>query len=505
MIRAIAQIDEIIKIIKKSKDANSAKATLMSEKYAYSAEQSESIINLTLRRLTSMEESKLKTEHEELSQQIAILTSLMNDDSEVYKVMKHETIVLKTQHGVPRRTVLLDEQAELNDKDLLANDRSVIIVTGSGYIKRLPIAEFEAQSSGGKGKAGARLSGGEDSVAQCFTCNDHDTLIFITDNGIAYSKKAFQIPLGARTAKGIPLPQVLPIGQKEQITSIIPVDSFELPDEHLVLLTKQGYVKKTPLNAFQSISARGLTIISLGDGDSLKWARRCNPEEEVLIATKDGFASRFTAAELSSTGRTSRGVRSLNLRDGDSMADMDILRPGAKKLSGAVDASAQQEVASYVLAVTEKGYGKRILIDEFKTQKRGGKGVTIIKFKTKAGGGNKALQESGLQGDGDALSCMRICSPGDEVVISTSKGTVMRQRIDDISIQSRSATGVLLQSIAKDDAIVTVDIVPPSTDSAQSSSSSVSSTDDDDDGNDLTPATVVYQNNLVSSGNLVLL
>jgi DNA gyrase subunit A len=186
------------------------------------------------------------------------------------------------------------------------------------------------------------------------------------------------------------------------------------------------------------------------------------------------------------------------------MADMDILRPGAKKLSGAVDASAQQEVASYVLAVTEKGYGKRILIDEFKTQKRGGKGVTIIKFKTKAGGGNKALRESGLQGDGDALSCMRICSPGDEVVISTSKGTVMRQRIDDISIQSRSATGVLLQSIAKDDAIVTVDIVPPSTDSAQSSSSSVSSTDDDD-GNDLTPASVVYQNNLVSSGNLVLL
>jgi len=460
-----------------------------------------------------MEESKLRIEHEELSQQIAILNSLMNDDSEVYKVMKHETTVLKTQHGIPRRTVLLDEQAELNDKDLLANDRSVIIVTGSGYIKRLPIIEFEAQSRGGKGKAGARLSGGEDSVAQCFTCNDHDTLIFITDNGIAYSKKAFQIPLGARTAKGIPLPQVLPIGQKEQITSIIPVDSFDLPDEHLVLLTKQGYVKKTPLNAFQSISARGLTIISLGEGDSLKWARRCNPEEEVLIATKDGFASRFTAADLSSTGRTSRGVRSLNLRDGDSMADMDILRPGAKKsLEGTTvdpNSSHQEvEVASYVLAVTEKGYGKRILIDEFKTQKRGGKGVTIIKFKTKAGGGNKVLRESGLQVDGDALSCMRICSPGDEVVISTSKGTVMRQRIDDISIQSRSATGVLLQSIAKDDVIVTVDIVRPSTDStllSSSSSSVIDNVDDDYDRNVELTSIVPTTDNFVASDDLVLL
>lgn len=382
----------------------------------------------------------------------------MNNEDEVYKLMKQETKDLKDQHGIPRRTALVNEQAELNDEDLLANDRSVIIITDSGYIKRMPILEFESQSRGGKGKAGARLSGGEDSVVHFFSCNDHDTLIFTTDKGIAYSKRAYQIPVGARTAKGTPLPQVLPIGQAELVTSVIPVDSFDIRDEHLVLLTNLGFVKKTPLKAFESISARGLTIISLGNGDKLKWTRRCNPEEEVLIATKDGYASRFTAADLTLTGRKSRGVRALNLRTGDSMADMDILRPG-KHINTTVDTP--QQIESYVLAVTEKGYGKRISIDEFRTQKRGGKGVILIKFKTKAGGGGKALRESGLIGDADSLSCIRICAPGDEVVISTSKGTVMRQKIDDISIQSRIATGVLLQNIAKDDSIITVDVVPP--------------------------------------------
>eukprot|EP01038_Epipyxis_sp_PR26KG_P009141 gene9141-12327_t len=426
MLKALKSVDAIIKIMKKSTDASSAKEALMSKPYLFTSEQAESILSLTLRRLTAMEESKLSNEHEELVQQIASLKVAMEDD-------KKETLALKDKHGVPRKSIIFGEEAELSTQDLLANDRSVIIMTHSGYIKRLPIEEFEAQSRGGKGKAGARLSDGQDSVSQFFTCNDHDSVLFISERGIAYSVKAFQIPLGSRIAKGVPIPQVLPIGQKEKITSVIPVDNFG-EEEYLVLLTSNGYIKKTPLKAFETVRANGLTIISLGDNDSLRWARRCDPLEEVIIATKDGFASRFTTEDISATGRTSRGVRSLKLRDGDSMADMDILRSSAK---GPNDPALN---ASYILVITERGYGKRIPIDEFRTIKRGGKGVFIIKFKSKVGGG-KSSRESGQSG-GDSLSCLRICSPGDEVVLSTSKGAVIRQ-------------------IAPDDSIVMVDIVPP--------------------------------------------
>jgi len=487
MIRALSKIDAIIKIMKTSEDTNQARDLLMADKFGFSSEQAEAIMSLTLRRLTAMEETKLKAEHEDLSSQIKSLRLLMDEDNEVYKLLKKETRALKAKHAVPRRTKIVDDAAELSEVDLLANEGSVIIITRSGYIKRMPILEFEAQSRGGKGKAGARLSTAEDSVAHFFSCNDHDTLIFTTNRGIAYSIRAYQVPLGARTAKGVPLPQVLPISQEERVTTVLPVDSFKDEEEHLVLLTKRGFVKKTPLKAFETISQRGLVIISLEEGDSLSWARRCLPHEEILIATRNGFASRFTAADLRSSGRKSRGVRALNLRAGDSMADMDIMRAavvsaGDKSKSstssststtdqGKGKSGGTENGASYVLAVTEQGYGKRISIDEFRTQKRGGKGVIIIKFKSKSKSNSKKqqekeeeIQEEEEDDCGDALSCMRVCAPGDEVVISTSRGTVIRQKVDDISLQSRAATGVLLQSLSPVDSVVTVDLVPPALD-----------------------------------------
>jgi len=438
MLKALSMIDQIIHIMKTSSDTAGAKDSLMGENFGFSSEQAESIMGLTLRRLTAMEETKLSDEHEDLSKQIEVLSKLMSEDQEVNKLIKKETRELRNRHATPRKSVIVVDQGELSEMDLLPNERSVISITDSGYIKRMPILEFEAQSRGGKGKAGSRMSNTKDSVAHFFTCNDHDTIIFCTDRGIAYSKRAYQIPLSSRTAKGVPLPQVLPISQAEHVTSVIDVDSFDDTDEHLVLLTRNGYCKKTPLKAFQSMSQRGLVIISLEEGDSLKWARRCLPQDEVLIATKNGFASRFASGDLISSGRKSRGVRALNLRKGDSMADMDIITPTTSGL--AAD-------EAFVLVITERGYGKRISIDEFRTQKRGGKGVIIIKYKSKEAA--------------DALSCLRICVPGDEVVLSTSRGSVMRQRTDDISLQGRTATGVLIQSLAADDSIVTVDLVPP--------------------------------------------
>lgn len=324
LISALERIDDVIDLLRTSKDTAQARAGLMSSKYNLTEVQAEAILGLRLGRLTSMEVKKLKEEHKDLTQQIKQLKAIMEDDAQVRDIIISETLEIKAKHAVPRRSIIWTDEGPLSDEDLLANDRSVIILTASGYVKRLPIEEFEAQSRGGKGKAGTKLATEDDKVQQFFSCNDHDGIMFITDKGISYSVKAHQIPIASRIAKGSPLPQVLPIGADEKVTTVIPVSEFK-EDEYLVLLTVHGYVKKTPLKAFKSITARGLIIISLEEGDSLRWARICKSDEDILIATKDGFATRFSSMDLQSTSRTARGVRALNLREGDRMCDMDIL------------------------------------------------------------------------------------------------------------------------------------------------------------------------------------
>ena len=358
---ALSNIDEIIAIIKESKDTPTLKQRLMDD-YNLSEVQIEAVIALRIGRLTSMEARSLEEEHEVLQDEIKKKMFVMENDEAVNQIMLEETLAIKRKHGRPRRSEIIDGNFALSDEDLLPNDKSFIIVTRAGYIKRLPSEEFEAQSRGGKGKAGTKMSTQEDAVAHFFACNNHDSVLFVTDRGIAYSVKAHQIPVASRSAKGIPLPQLLPISIEEEVTSIVTVEKFG-EEEFLVLLTSQGYVKKTPLAAFEKISARGLTIISLNGNDTLRWTRKLSNTEDVLIGTKDGFASRFSGRDIMTTGRTSRGVRALKLREGDCMVDMDLV-PGSVE-----DISDQ----SYVLAVTEKGYGKRIPMGEFRTQKRGGK------------------------------------------------------------------------------------------------------------------------------------
>ena len=460
LIAALRRVDDIIALLRSSKDTASARAVLVGLDYGFSVEQADSILGLRLSRLTAMEEGKLSGEHEELSKDIAVLEELMSQDSKVDAVIKQETLDIKSKHGRPRQSEILTAEGVLSDQDLLANDRSVIIITKSGYIKRLPIEEFESQSRGTKGKAGAKMSGEDDGIMQFFSCNDHDSVLFVTDKGIAYSIKAFQVPLGSRVAKGVPLPQILPFSAEEKVTSVIPIESFDREDEHLVLLTKFGFVKKTPLKSFKNISARGLIIISLTEGDSLGWSRRCLPHEEVLIATKDGFACRFSVSDLTSTGRQARGVRALNLREADQMADIDINTSPTTLLDGSPNPAYTDDKSAYVFAITERGYGKRIPITEFRKAKRGGRGVFAIKFKEKVGGGGKKARAAGKsRKESDALRCFRFCAAGDEVVLSTSKGTILRQSVDDVSVQARSATGVLVQKLDKGDAIMDIAIV----------------------------------------------
>jgi DNA gyrase subunit A len=301
----------------------------------------------------------------------------------------------------------------------------------------MPLLTFESQGRGTRGKRGTSSSDSsvDEEVTHCITCNDHDTLLMITQNGIAYGLRAYQVPIASRTAKGTPIPSVLPIRMDQDVTTVLPVSEFS-KDESIVLATEQGWIKRTSLDAFEKTSSRGLTIASLADNDKLKWCHRCKDGDDILIGSSRGMATRFGAEKLRPTGRTSRGVRAMKLRDGDTIADMNVLRGESE--NGKKD---------FVLCVTSQGYGKRISTDEFRVTGRGLVGVIAIKFK-------KSLE------DQDRMSCFCIVKEDEEILFNTAKGVMVRQKVSQIPSQGRSATGVVVQRVDGGDRITSISLVP---------------------------------------------
>ena len=300
----------------------------------------------------------------------------------------------------------------------------------------MPLKTFESQGRGTRGKRGTSSSevAADDEVVHVVTCNDHDTLLMITQNGIAYGLRAYQVPTGSRTAKGTPIPSVLPIATDQVVTAVLQVSEFS-EDEYIVLATETGWIKKTPLNAFEKTTSRGLTIATLDEGDKLKWCHKCTDNDDVLMGTSGGMATRFKAEKLRPTGRTSRGVRAMKLKPGDTIADMNILQ----------GASAENE--EFVLCVTSNGFGKRVSTSDFRVTARGGVGVIAIKFKKRAGVEDK-------------LSCFCTVQEDDEILVNTAKGVMVRQQVSQIPCQSRSATGVVVQKVDDRDQITSVNVVP---------------------------------------------
>ena len=314
---------------------------------------------------------------------------------------------------------------------------TVVVMTRGGYIKRMPLKTFENQRRGTRGKSSTnskKNASADNEVSHCVACNDHDTLLMMSQNGVAYGIRAYQIPTAGRTAKGSPLPSVLPIRSDQRITSILPVSDFS-DDEYVVLATEQGWIKKTALSAFEKMNSRGLIIATLADGDQLKWCQRCKDGDDLLIGSSKGQATRIESANVRPSGRTSRGVRAMKLREGDTLADMNVIE------------SAGGSAATNVLCVTSKGYGKRISTDDFRTINRGGSGVIAIKFK-------KGLEEE------DRVSCFCVVQEDDEVLINTSRGIMVRQKVNQISLQSRQATGVTVQKVDDGDHISSISLVP---------------------------------------------
>jgi DNA gyrase subunit A len=455
---ALDNLDAIIELIRNAADAPTAKGGLM-EVYGLSEAQADAILQMQLRRLTALEAEKIHAEHEELQTRIADLRDILAHRSRILEIIETEVGQLKTTHATPRRTIIQQVEGELDDTDLIANEKAVILLTEQGYIKRMLVNDFGAQARATRGKAAAKIKE-DDGVEHFLTCCDHDSLLFFSDRGVVYCLRAYQIPAASRTARGVPIVQMLPIPREEKITSIVPVSEFS-EDEYLVMLTRKGYIKKTAVDAFSNIRANGLIAISLEDGDQLRWVKRARVEDSVIIGSRQGMAIHFKAdhEQLRPLGRATRGVRAMKLRSNDELISMDIL-PSQVVASLALVSETESEEDTedlngselvetagqgpWVLVVTMGGYGKRVPVSQFRLQNRAGMGILATKFRLPK----------------DQLAALRVVNEGDELMIVTSRGIIIRQAIGAISPQSRMATGVRVQRLDEDDAIAAVALVP---------------------------------------------
>ena len=307
---ALDSLDAIIALIRAAADAATARTELVLQ-FGLSEIQADAILQMQLRRLTALEADKIRLEHEDLLAKITDYKDILARRERVFGIITTELGAIRSRYLSPRRTEILDLEAGLEDIDLIANERSVVLLTETGYLKRMPVSEFEATSRGTRGKAGTR-SQGEEAVKLFISCNDHDNLLLFSDRGVVYAVPAYRVPICSRAAKGTPIVQLLPIPREEQITSLLAVSAFS-EDAVLVMLTSGDYIKRTRLSAFANIRSNGLIAISLEDGDDLRWVRLALPGDSVLIGSLKGMTIHFRLSdeELRPLGRTARGVRAM--------------------------------------------------------------------------------------------------------------------------------------------------------------------------------------------------
>jgi DNA gyrase subunit A len=454
---ALENLDAIIALIRSAADTATARSGLM-DTFGLSELQADAILQMQLRRLTALEADKIRLEHEDLLAKITDYKDILARRERVLVIISEELATIRSRYASPRRTEILDVEGGLDDIDLIANERSVVLLTENGYLKRMPVSEFEATSRGTRGKAGTR-SQAEEAVRLFISCNDHDHLLLFSDRGVVYTVPAYRVPVGSRAAKGTPIVQLLPIPREEQITSLLAVSEFT-EDGVLVMLTSGGTIKRTRLSAFANIRSNGLIAIDLVEGDALTWVRMALPGDSILIGSRQGMTIHFrlTDEELRPLGRTARGVRAMNLRDGDRLVSMDVLpaeladRVASSAEDGGDEESEEAEGEDtapsdgpWVLVATASGLGKRVPVDQFRLQKRAGMGLRAIKFRHKH----------------DVLVGLKVLGAGEELLLVSEKGVIVRTQADAVPQQSRAATGVRLQKLDSGDRLAEVVLVPP--------------------------------------------
>ena len=417
---ALDNIDEVIRIIRAAQTVQIAKTELM-EAFDLTDVQAQAIVDMRLRALTGLEREKLEKEYAELMEQIERLKAILADRKLLLGVIKEEIIVIRDKYGDDRRTSIGFDEFDISMEDLIPKEDVVITMTKLGYIKRMSNDTFKAQNRGGKGIKGMQTLE-EDYVEELFMSNTHHYIMFFTNTGRVYRLKGYEIPESSRTSRGTAIINLLQLMPGEKITAVIPIE-FYREDAYLVMATKKGLIKKTPLREYMNVRKTGLAAITLREDDELIEVKFTDGNQEILLATKYGQCIRFKETDVRGTGRTSMGVRGINLADRDEVIGMQLVTQGTD-----------------LLIVSEKGMGKRTLISEFAVQNRGGKGVKCYKITEKTGNvvGIKAVDEE------------------DEIMIINTEGIIIRMLISGISVLGRVTSGVKLINLKDGDMVASI-------------------------------------------------
>lgn len=420
---AIDFIDEVISIIRNSKDQATAKVNLM-ERFGLDDVQAQAIVQMRLGQLTNMERTKIEDEIAALKTKIEEYNAILADEGRQREIIKEELIVIRNKFADPRRTEICAVNGEVDIEDLIPNQECVLTLTQFGYVKRLAVDTYKIQNRGGRGVSG--MSRREEDVAtEMFVINSHDYVLFFTDKGRVYRLKCYEVPEGSRQSKGMNIANLLPIAADEKVTSMIRVPEFD-EEKYLVMVTKQGIIKRISLNAYNTARKGGLIALELNEGDELAWVRLTDGNQQVIVATKNGLAIRFEETDVRPMGRQARGVKAISLREGDCVVGMCVV--------------ANDDL---ILTASETGFGKISNVSDYRLQSRGGKGITNY--------------HTEKYGNVAAVSAVKL---DEDIIIISQEGVIIRIAADTVRICNRPSKGVTLMRIGENDKVVTVARAP---------------------------------------------
>ena len=422
---AIDNIDEVINIIRSSYD--DAKERLI-ERFGLTEIQAQAILDMRLKTLSGLQREKIEEEYKQLMELIAHLREILANEHLVLELIKEELLEIKQKYGDERKTKIVAAEGEIDIEDLIEEEQTVIALTHSGYIKRMPIDTYKSQKRGGKGITGIATKEG-DFVKQIFTASTHDIVLFFSNKGKLYTLRGYDIPEAGRTARGTAIVNLLSLDNGEKVSAVIPITDFE-EGKYLLMATKNGSIKKTPLTEYNSSRKTGLLSITLKEDDELIDVRMTDGEDHVVLVTNKGLSITFDEKDVRPMGRTAQGVIGMRLDEDDYVIGME---------------SVLNQKDATLLAITENGFGKRTELSEYRVQKRGGRGVITYKITPKTGN----------------IVGIRIAKGNEDVMMITDKGTIIRLKVDDISILGRSTQGVTLMRTSDGGKVVSIETISP--------------------------------------------
>lgn len=418
LVIATDNIDEVVEICKTSENIPQSKIRLQ-ERFGLTEVQSEAIVQMTLGKLTGLERQKILDELDELEKKIAEFEAILADENKVHRIIRDELAEIKRKYNDDRRTQIEAVSGEVDIEDLIPVEDCVVAYTNIGYIKRMPVDVYKTQKRGGRGVSGMKQRE-EDFVSEMFICSTHDNILFISNKGIMYKLRCFEVPEGSKASRGINAVNLLPLGEDEKIAAMIRTSDFD-EGKYIVMVTKNGKIKRTALSAYRNVRKNGLIAVGLDEGDEIAGVRMTDGNAQLIVATRNGYAIRLEEDKIRAMSRSAHGVKAIKLRDGDCVVSMARIREGAS-----------------LLTITDKGYGRRTELESYRIQGRGGYGLKNYSVSEEKGNvcGIKVVDET------------------DDIIIISTDGVVIRIRCSDVRIMGRYATGVRVMKVSGDDRVV---------------------------------------------------